>query len=69
MINSERPYLRISEVLELFSTSHATLYRWIAAGKFPPGFKAPGGRMWRAETVRRFVREREAQESRRNGLA
>lgn len=44
-------FYRLPEILELFGRTKSSVYRWIAAGRFPPPVRAVGGVKWRKEEV------------------
>lgn len=45
-------FMRVAEVCEFFSISRATLYRWIAAKRFPsPISLGPNTVAWRQHTI------------------
>ena len=55
------PLLRLPQVREQIPLSRATIYRKIAEGKFPSGFKlGPNSRAWRQSSIDRYKAEREA---------
>ena len=55
------PLLRLKQVKKQIPYSSATIYRKIAEGKFPPGFKlGPNSRAWFQSTIDRWKAEREA---------
>ena len=55
------PLLRMPQLREQIPHSPATIYRKIAEGKFPPGFKiGPNSRAWRQSTIDRHNAELEA---------
>ena len=55
------PLLRLKQVLEQIPQSPATIYRKIAEGTFPPGFKiGKNSRAWRQSSIDLYKAEREA---------
>ena len=56
---SIRPIFRRKQILELFGISNATLYQWIAAGRFPKGIPiGPNTRIWTEDEIDAVVLER-----------
>ena len=50
---------RRKQILELFGISNATLYQWIAAGRFPKGIPiGPNTRIWTEDEIDAVVLER-----------
>jgi predicted DNA-binding transcriptional regulator AlpA len=45
-----------SEVIDLIGCGRSTFYKWIRAGRFPPGVKINGLRKWWESKVMDFLR-------------
>ena len=46
----------ISQVAALFGVGESTIYRWMnKLESFPKGVKAPGGRIWSANSLRYYL--------------
>lgn len=54
--------IRVKTVAPLLGVSVATIWRWLAGGKFPRAVKVgTGTTAWRVGDIRRFIRERQGE--------
>lgn len=56
--------LGVPDLMRLLGVSRSAIYRLLAAGRLPRGFKVGQQLRWRPEVVRRWLETREAADAR-----
>ena len=46
---------RLDDLAKLFGCGKSTIRRWKDQGKFPEGKRAPGGAIWSADVIRKYI--------------
>lgn len=54
---TDEKFMTLKDIMDFFGASRYTIYRWIREGKFPVGKLTPGGRIWSASRLTRWLSE------------